>query len=224
MNHWIKLCVFDAYGTLFNVNAAAETLRHRLDGKADQLSAIWRDKQLQYTWLRSLMDDYKEFWSVTTDALDYALDATGISDTQIRADLLDLYWRLAAYEEVPNMLATLKRAGLQTAILSNGSPEMLNGAVQSANIANVMDKVLSVDEIGVFKPDRRIYKMVTDWSGLENKEVAFMSSNAWDAAGAAHFGFQVIWVNRMNAPWEKLSGTPKTSLPSLHALPDVLGL
>ena len=225
MSDWnkkIKACVFDAYGTLFNVHAAAASCRDLLQGKADQLSALWRQKQLEYTWLRSLMDEYLDFWQVTQDGLDYAMSAVGLEDPEIREKLLGLYWELEAYPEVPKMLSQLKTAGLQTAILSNGSTEMLNGAVTSAGITELLDGVHSVEDVGIFKPDRRIYQLSVDKLNVLPHEICFMSSNAWDAAGAAHFGFQVVWINRFGQPPEKLPGTPRAILTDLSGLPDLL--
>ena len=220
----IKACVFDAYGTLFDVHAAAAALKQEIGPKADQLSATWRTKQLEYTWLRSLMPAYKPFWQVTQDGLDYALEEAGLADrTDLRQKLLDLYFNLAAYPEVPHMLAQLQAKGISTAILSNGSLDMLNGAVGSAGIADRLDAVLSVEAVGIFKPDPRIYQLVTDHFNLpERTSVAFMSSNGWDAAAAAHYGFQTVWVNRFGKPWERLEGTPKAVLTSLEKLPDLI--
>ncbi|HAE03553.1 MAG TPA: haloacid dehalogenase type II [Rhodospirillaceae bacterium] len=220
----IKACVFDAYGTLFDVHAAAAALKQEIGPKADQLSATWRTKQLEYTWLRSLMPAYKPFWQVTQDGLDYALEEAGLADrTDLRQKLLDLYFNLAAYPEVPDMLAKLQAKGISTAILSNGSLDMLNGAVGSAGIADRLDAVLSVEAVGIFKPDPRIYQLVTDHFNLpERTSVAFMSSNGWDAAAAAHYGFQTVWVNRFGKPWERLEGTPKAVLTSLEKLPDLI--
>lgn len=220
----IKACVFDAYGTLFDVHAAAAALKQEIGPKADQLSATWRTKQLEYTWLRSLMPAYKPFWQVTQDGLDYALEEAGLADrTDLRQKLLDLYFNLSAYPEVPDMLAKLQAKGISTAILSNGSLDMLNGAVGSAGIADRLDAVLSVEAVGIFKPDPRIYQLVTDHFNLpERTSVAFMSSNGWDAAAAAHYGFQTVWVNRFGKPWERLEGTPKAVLSSLETLPDLI--
>jgi 2-haloacid dehalogenase len=220
----IKACVFDAYGTLFDVHAAAAALKQEIGPKADQLSATWRTKQLEYTWLRSLMPAYKPFWQVTQDGLDYALEEAGLTGrTDLRQNLLGLYFNLAAYPEVPDMLAKLQAKGISTAILSNGSLDMLNGAVGSAGIADRLDAVLSVEAVGIFKPDPRIYQLVTDHFNLpERTSVAFMSSNGWDAAAAAHYGFQTVWVNRFGKPWERLEGTPKAVLTSLETLPDLI--
>lgn len=220
----IKACVFDAYGTLFNVHAAAAKCKQDLGDKADQLSAIWRTKQLEYTWLRSLMRDYKPFWEVTQDGLDYAMAAVGLDNSELREKLLSLYWELDAYPEVPEMLAHLKNAGLKTAILSNGSPDMLKGAVTSAGLIPLLDDVQSVADVGIFKPAPAVYQLSADRLDVEPSEICFMSSNAWDAHAAAHFGFQVVWVNRFNQPDEYLSGKPKAVLNTLESLPELLGV
>lgn len=218
----IKACVFDAYGTLFDVHAAAAGCRDMLGDKADRLSALWRQKQLEYTWLRSLMGAYDDFWRLTQDALDYAMETVDLHDAHIRETLLGLYWELEAYKEVPVVLAALKEKGLQTAILSNGSPDMLNAAVNSAGIGGLLDGIHSVSDIGTFKPDPRVYQLSVDKLGAAPDEICFMSSNAWDAAGAAHFGFQVVWINRFGQPAEKLPGKPRKTLTSLDGLPDLL--
>ena len=220
----IRACVFDAYGTLFDVHSSAARLKGEIGPKADQLSAVWRTKQLEYTWLRSLIPAYKPFWEVTQDGLDFAMEECGLSErTDLRQKLLDLYFELDAYPEVPTMLNALKAAELQTGILSNGSMDMLNGAVGSAGLGDVLDAVLSVESVGIFKPDPRIYQLVLDHYELSSPDqVAFMSSNAWDAAGAAHFGFQVVWVNRFSKPWERLPGKPKAVLTDLTTLPDLI--
>ncbi len=219
----IGACVFDAYGTLFDVHSAAAKCRDDLGDKADALSATWRQKQLEYTWLRTLMAAHTDFWQITGDALDYAMAATGLDDAALREKLMSLYLGLDAYPEVPGVLAALKDAGMKTAILSNGSPMMLDAAVQSAGIADLLDAVLSVEDVGVFKVSARVYQLAVDRLGLRPDQICFMSSNAWDAAGAAHFGFQVAWVNRFGQPRERLPGEPKVEISSLEPLPGLLG-
>ena len=187
----IGACVFDAYGTLFDFNAAAARFEAELGGKAAKLSEIWRAKQLQYTWLRSLMDDYADFWTVTGEALDYALDSVDINDEEIRSKLLNAYLTLDAYPEVPEMLQTLKSAGVRTAILSNGSPVMLDAAVKAAGLEDLLDATLSVEDVGIFKPHRSVYQLAVGVLGISAERVSFQSSNSWDAAGADHFGFCV---------------------------------
>jgi 2-haloacid dehalogenase len=219
----IKACVFDAYGTLFDVHAAAARCRQDIGDKADRLSAIWRTKQLEYPWLRSLMKDYKPFWEVTQDALDYAMAAVGLNSAALREKLLALYWELDAYPEVPSVLAKLRAGGFKTAILSNGSPDMLNGAIASAGLTDLLDDVQSVAEVEIFKPDARVYGMCVDRLSIEPSEICFMSANGWDAHGAAHFGFQVVWVNRFGQPKEYLSGRFKSEIATLEDLPKLLG-
>jgi 2-haloacid dehalogenase len=220
----IGACVFDAYGTLFNFNAAAARFEAELGGKAAKLSEIWRAKQLQYTWLRSLMDDYADFWTVTGEALDYALDSVDINDEEIRSKLLNAYLTLDAYPEVPEMLQTLKSAGVRTAILSNGSPVMLDAAVKAAGLEDLLDATLSVEDVGVFKPHRSVYQLAVGVLGISAERVSFQSSNSWDAAGAAHFGFRVAWCNRFGQPEEQLPGKPDVQIKTLAELPPLLGL
>ena len=220
----IDACVFDAYGTLFDVAAAAARCRDDLHGKADQLADVWRLKQLQYTWLRSLMRRYVDFTQVTGDALDYALAAVGIDDPPLRERLMALYMELDAYPEVPEMLRRLRAGGLKTGILTNGSPKMIDAAVASAGLGDLLDAVLTVDPLGIYKPDPSVYRLARDRFGVPVERIAFMSSNAWDAAAAADFGMTVVWVNRFGQPPERLPGTPVAELTSLEALPELFGV
>jgi 2-haloacid dehalogenase len=220
----IRACVFDAYGTLFDVHSAVSRLRDRIGPAADLVSETWRQKQLQYSWLRSLMGRHADFWTVTDDALGFALENAGIEDAALHADLMALYRRLAPYPEAGGVLGRLKAAGLSTAILSNGSPAMLEAAAMAAGLTNQLDHILSVEAVGVYKPDPRVYRLATERLGLTAPEIAFMSSNGWDAAGAAAFGFRVVWVNRPGAPWERLGVEPVAVLPSLQGLPDLVGV
>ncbi len=220
----IQTCVFDAYGTLFDVSAAArqaadEPGRDALAANWQALSAHWRTKQLQYTWLRAVTGDHTDFWKVTCDGLDWAMESVGLDDPELRERLLALYWELAPYREVPRMLAELKAAGYATAILSNGSPDMLDGAVTSAAIGDYLDAVLSVEDVGVFKPDARVYDMVGTRFDCTPNEVLFVSSNGWDAAAAAAYGFHTAWVNRAGEPMDRLPGRPETTLPDLTTIP-----
>jgi len=219
----IKTCVFDAYGTLFDVGAAArlaaeEPGRDALARVWQTLAADWRTKQLQYTWLRAAMDAHTDFWAVTRDGLDWAMEASGLDDPELRERLLALYWELSAYPEVPQMLGTLNAAGRTTAILSNGSPEMLDAAVTSAGIGGMLDAVLSVEEVGVFKPDARVYDLVGRRLNVSPDEVLFVSANGWDAAAGAGYGFKTAWVNRMGEPMDRLPARPH------HTLPDLAGI
>ena len=219
----IDACVFDAYGTLFNVAAAASQCRDALGDKADELSAIWRTRQLEYTWLRSLMEEYVEFWQVTGDGLDYALAALGIDDEALRERLMEIYMRLDAYPEVKDVLTTVKGGGMKTAILSNGSPKMLASAVENAGIGDFLDDVFSVDSIAIYKPHPSVYQMAVDGLNVEAGRICFMSSNAWDAAAAANFGFRVVWVNRFGQPQERIPGRHEHEVKTLEALPPLLG-
>jgi len=220
----IRACVFDAYGTLFDVHSAAARCRDNLGDKADTLSDIWRQKQLQYTWLRSLMRTHADFWQVTGDALDFAMAAVGLDDPALRRRLMDLYLELDAYPEVPEMLRRLKEGGLVTAILSNGAPAMLEAAVRSARLADTLDHVLSVEDVGIFKPDPGVYRLAAERLAVAPHEVCFQSSNAWDAYAASHFGFRVVWVNRFKQPPERIPGAPDRQVGDLSPLPELVGL
>jgi 2-haloacid dehalogenase len=218
----VKACVFDAYGTCFDVAAAAAHCKDGLGDNWEPLAEIWRTKQLNYTWLRSLMNEYKDFWQVTEDALDFALDTLAISDQSLRNKLLALYEELDAYAEVPDVLKDLKGQGITTAILSNGSEKMLASAVHGAGIADLLDDVISVNSLKVYKPHPSVYQLGVDELGVEKERICFMSSNAWDVAGAANFGFQVVWVNRFGQSVERLPGKPVHTISDLSELPPLL--
>ena len=220
----IDACVFDAYGTLFDFAAAAARYKDELGDKEKPLSDMWRVRQLEYTWLRSLMGEYVEFWQVTQDALDYSMSALDIEDVGLREKLLDMYWELDAFPEVPDMLKTLKAGGMKTAVLTNGSPDMVQGAIDSAGIGDVLDASFSVDSVKIFKPHPSVYQMVPDSFDVGSRRVCFMSSNAWDAAAAANFGFRVVWINRYGQPPENIPGNHEHELKSLEGLPALLGL
>ena len=220
----IRACVFDAYGTIFDFNSAAARCRDALGDKAASVSALWRDKQIQYTWLRSLMGRHADFWQVTGEALDYVLDALDVRTPGVKERLLDCYLTLDCFPEVPDLLKRLKAAGLKTAILSNGSPKMLAAAVAGAKLGPLLDAVLSVEEVGIFKPDMRIYRLATDRLGLPPSAISFQSSNAWDAHGAGVFGFKVAWCNRYGQRPERLPGKPDAEIRTLAELPGLLGL
>jgi 2-haloacid dehalogenase len=222
--HGIRACVFDAYGTLFDVAAAARTCSGELGEKSSALSSLWREKQLQYTWLRGLQGRHADFWQVTGEALDFALEALQISRTGLRERLLNLYLRLGAFPEVRDTLARLKQAGMRTAILSNGSPHMLQAAVEGAQITPLLDAVLSVEEVGIYKPHPRVYQLAVERLGLEAGAIAFQSSNAWDAWAASAFGMRVVWCNRYDQRPERLPGKPDREIRSLAELPALLGL
>ena len=220
----VRACVFDAYGTLFDVHSAVGRHRSRLGEDADAISALWRAKQLEYSWLRSLMRAHADFWQVTGDALDYALDTHGVADQDLRAALMDAYLQLASYPEVTEVLTRLRSSGLKLAILSNGSPDMLQAAVDNAGIAPLLDANLSVEEVGIFKPDPRVYQLAVDRLEVAPEEISFQSSNAWDAVAAAHFGFRVAWVNRFGQRRERLTAQPDAEITTLSELPTLLGL
>ncbi|MCK4712450.1 MAG: haloacid dehalogenase type II [Marinosulfonomonas sp.] len=222
----ITTCIFDAYGTLFDVaaaarQAAAEPGREAFAKVWQKLANDWRLKQLQYTWLRAVADAHTDFWTVTQNGLDWALEANNLTDPELRERLLALYWELSAYPEVPAMLGALKQAGLNTAILSNGSPDMLAGAVKSAGLTEVLDDVLSVESVGVFKPHHRVYDLVNKRFSCTSDQVLFVSSNGWDAAHATGYGFQTVWVNRANEPVDRLPWIPANTLPDLTTIPDL---
>ena len=217
-------CVFDPYGTIFDFAAAAARCRDDLGDKADELNALWRAKQLQYTWLRSLMGEYVEFWQITGDALDYAMESLGIEDAALRQKLMDLYLRLDTFPEIKDMLARLKDGGMKTAILSNGSPDMLKSAVEGAQLGELLDAVISVDGLRVYKPHPTVYQLAVDSLDVPADGICFMSSNAWDASGAAAFGFRVVWCNRYAQKPERLPGKPVHTVTTLAELPALLGL
>lgn len=218
----INACVFDAYGTLFDVHSAVARHRVRLGENADRISMAWRTKQLEYTWLRSIMDRYVDFWQVTGHALDFALQANDVDDDALRDDLMSAYLALECYPEVPEVLSALKDAGMQTAILSNGSPMMLEAAVDSAGLGGLLDDVISVDLLGVYKPAMDVYQLVLERLEVGRGQVSFQSSNAWDAAGAATFGFKVAWCNRFGQARERLPDGPHAEIKTLAELPGIV--
>lgn len=220
----ITTAIFDAYGTLLDVTAAARTAADegrfaRLADVWPKLAADWRAKQLEYSWLRAVTGDHCDFWQVTQDGLDWALDAQGISDPDLRTRLLELYHDLQAYPEARACLETLRSAGMATGILSNGSPAMLSSACAAAGIAGLLDHLLSVEEVGIFKPSPRVYDLVGKHFGTQRHEVLFVSSNGWDAGCAAAYGFTTVWVNRANAPLDRLPGHPTHIVEDLSHVP-----
>lgn len=215
----IRACIFDAYGTLFDIHAPVAKVAARIGSSADALSRLWRQKQLEYTWLRALIPAHVEFWQITGDALDFALETHGIDDPELRRDLMDLYLELSAYDDAVQALKTLKAGGLVTGILSNGNPMMLDAAVQSAGLAPHMDKVISVEDAGIFKPSPKVYQLVPDALDITPAEVCFVSTNCWDANAAANFGFQVVWLNRFGVVADKLPGEFKAVITGLEDLP-----
>ena len=218
----IRACVFDAYGTLFDYASAAARCRDVLGDKFDRLVTLWRDKQLQYTWLRATQNRHVDFWRVTGDALDYALETLGIDDRALRERLMNLYLTLDAFPEVPDTLSRIKALGLKTAILSNGAPAMLDAVVGNAQIGVLLDAVLSVEEVGVYKPHPRVYQLAVDRLAVDAKEILFLSSNAWDAYAASAFGFRVAWCNRYGQRPERLPGKPDYEIKSLAEIPALI--
>ncbi len=218
----IRACVFDAYGTVFDFASAAARCSQLPGDKRAALTALWRDKQLQYTWLRALQGRYADFWQVTGDALDFALESLGFAEPVVRSALMDLYRSLEAFPEVPDVLRQLRQAGYVTAILSNGSPSMLETAIASAGLDGLFDRVLSVDALGTFKTDPRVYRYCLDELDLRANEVSFQSSNAWDAHAASDFGLRVVWCNRYGQRRERLPGQPDLEVETLADLPRLL--
>jgi 2-haloacid dehalogenase len=218
----MKACVFDAYGTLFDVHSAVRRHAAACGPDADSISALWRQKQLEYSWTRSLMQRHADFWTVTGEALDHALRVHGKDDPGLRRTLMEAYLSLDPYPEVPAMLRRLEQDGVKAAILSNGSPEMLDAAVRSAGIGTLLDGVYSVESVGVYKPDPRVYQLAVEGVGVPKERIWFQSSNVWDAAAAGAFGFNVVWCNRAGAPLEYAWAFAPTEVRSLADLPDIL--
>ncbi|MFN0302233.1 MAG: haloacid dehalogenase type II [Burkholderiales bacterium] len=220
----IKACVFDADGTLFDFSSAAARCADLLGDRAGPLNALWREKQLQYTWLRGLQAQHADFWQVTGDALDYAMETLAISDAGLRHRLMDLYLSLHPYPEVRKVLEQSRAGGYATAILSNGTPRMLAAAVESAGLDGLFDAVISVEEVGVFKPHPAVYRRAADRLHTATQSISFQSSNAWDAYAASAFGMRVVWCNRFGQRAERLPGCPDQEIRSLSELPGLLGI
>ena len=219
-----EICVFDAYGTLFDFNSAVARHRAAIGPKADALADLWRAKQIQYTWLRNGMGVYDKFWQVTGEALDHCLAVHDIADAGVRDKLMRAYLALDPFPEVPAMLDRLTRADKRLAILSNGNPEMLDPMVKASGLADRFEAVLSVDLVGVYKVAPEVYGLVEARCGVKPDKVCFLSSNCWDAHGAAHFGFRTVWINRTGAPDDNLPGTTVALLKDLSSLPSLLGV
>lgn len=218
----IKACVFDAYGTLFDFSSAAIAARDELGEDWQLLSDLWRQKQLQYTWLRGLAGHHADFWQVTGDALDFSLATLKLERPGLRERLMDLYLRLRAYPEVSQMLRRLKADGMKLAILSNGSPAMLTAVVRNSGLDDIFDAVLSVEEVGVFKPHPSVYGLAAARLQLAPADICFLSSNGWDAFSAKAFGFRVLWCNRFAQAAERIPATPDGMMSDLSALPDLV--
>tara|TARA_B100001778_G_C18432727_1_gene558603 strand:+ start:93 stop:806 length:714 start_codon:yes stop_codon:yes gene_type:complete len=221
-----RICVFDAYGTLFDINSAAryyaaESENEQFVESWTSISKVWREKQLSYSWLLTILGKYTDFWKITEDSLDYALDFSGIqNDKNLKKRLMELYRELEAFDEVENVLSELKRNNIVCSILSNGSKFMLNAAVKSSKIETLIDSVISVDEIRVFKPDPKVYELVVKKYFCKKKEVLFISSNGWDISGASSFGFDTLWINRSNQPIDRLPFKPSNVGVDLTAVTD----
>ena len=220
----IRVCLFDAYGMLFDVHSAVSGMASRVGSNATAISTLWRQRQIEYSWFRTMLGRHADFASVTAEALDFALAAHGVRDAALRDDLLAAYRQLSAYPEVAGTLERLRANGLKTAILSNGSPEMLNAAVSAAGLTAHFDAVLSVESVGAFKIDRRVYQFAADTLGVSPAEIAFQSSNAWDGAAAAAFGMRTHWINRAGLPREYSWAGPMTELPDLAGLPEAVAI
>ena len=220
----VQACVFDAYGTLFDFASAARGCRDVLGEAIDRLTALWRDKQLQYTWLRAVQGRHADFWQVTSDALDFTLETLALEKPGLRDRLMNLYLTLEPFPEVPDVLERLKRWGLRTAILSNGSPQMLDAVVRASGLSAHIDAVLSVEAVGVYKPHPKVYQLAVDRLGIPAAGIAFQSSNAWDAYAASAFGMRVVWCNRYGQRPERLPGKPDRIVQSLAELPALVGI
>jgi 2-haloacid dehalogenase len=223
----VNICIFDAYGTLFDVTSATRIVANEEEyssfpNHSVKVSNSWRIKQLEYSWLRNIMHEYIDFWQITKDALDFALEENQIKNEKLRQRLLDVYWNLSAYPEAQDVLTTLKANNIQTGILSNGSKEMLNSAVVSANLKNYLDKIISIDGIEIYKPDPKVYQMVIDQFNCKIEEVLFISSNGWDIAGASKFGFTTLWINRNLIPKDRLTFMPNKITNNLSTIPNIL--
>jgi 2-haloacid dehalogenase len=215
----IEACVFDAYGTLFDVSSVARGAQDALGDRWQELSDLWRTKQLQYTWLRGLAGHHADFWQVTGDALDFAMTTLGLDDPALRQRLVQLYLEISTYPEVPETLRRLKAGGMKLAILSNGSPEMLAAAATNAGIAELFDAILSVEEVGVYKPHPSVYGLAATRLRVRPQNACFLSSNSWDAYSAKAFGYRVLWCNRFGQAAERIPATPDGELRDLSGLP-----
>ena len=217
----IKAIIFDAYGTLFDVNSAAEKCKDKIGDKWEGFANYWRTTQLEYTWLRSLMKRHKNFWQITEDSLDKSMNAFNI-DKSMRNELLDLYKALNTFPEVKDVLNKLKEKNYKLAILSNGTPSLLNELVKSNNIENIFDNIFSIEDVGVYKPDSRVYDIPTKKYQLQKNEVAFLSANTWDVSGGGNYGYQAIWVNRNNSIFDNLDYEAKNEVKNLNHLLDII--
>ena len=216
----IKAIIFDAYGTLFDVNSAAEKCKDKIGSKWESFSNYWRTTQLEYTWLRSLMKRHKDFWKITEDSLDKSMKVFNINPN-MKSELLDLYKILSPYPEVKETLQLLKEKNYKLSILSNGTPSLLNELVSSNNL-KVFDDIFSVEEVGIFKPDSKVYDIPVKKYNIEKREVAFLSANTWDVSGGGNYGFNAIWVNRNNIIFDNLDYSPENQINNLKDLLDII--
>ena len=217
----IKAIIFDAYGTLFDVNSAAEKCKDKIGHKWENFANYWRTTQLEYTWLRSLMNRYKDFWKVTEDSLDKSMKVFNI-DISMRNELLNLYKKLSPYPEVKKVLNNLKEKNYKIAILSNGTPSLLNELVLSNNLDNVFDDIFSIEEVKIYKPDSKVYNIPIKKYQINKEEVAFLSANTWDVSGGGNFGYNSIWVNRNKNIFDNLDYEPKNEIENLTQLLDIV--
>ena len=217
----IKAIIFDAYGTLFDVNSAAEKCKDKIGDKWEGFANFWRTTQLEYTWLRSLMKRHKDFWQITEDSLDKSMKTYKI-DFTMKNELLNLYKSLSPYKEVHEVLIKLKEKNFKLAILSNGTPSLLNELVKSNNLENVFDDLFSIEQVRIYKPDSKVYDMPINKYQIEKNEVYFLSSNTWDVSGGGNYGYNSIWVNRNNNIFDKLDYSPKHQIKQLGELLDIL--
>jgi len=217
----IKAIVFDAYGTLFDVNSAAEKCKGKIGDKWEGFANFWRTTQLEYTWLRSLMKRHKDFWQVTEDSLDKSMKTFSI-DSSMKNELLDLYKKLSPYSEVKGVLSSLKEKKYKLAILSNGTPALLNELVKSNNLENIFDDLFSVEEVGIYKPDSKVYDIPIKKYQIKSDEIAFLSANTWDVSGGGNYGYNAIWVNRNKNIFDNLDYKPKNEVSDLTQLVDII--
>ena len=217
----IKAIIFDAYGTLFDVNSAAEKCKDKIGDKWEGFANYWRTTQLEYTWLRSLMKRHKDFWQVTEDSLDKSMKTYEI-DSSMKNELLNLYKILSPFKEVPEVLKSLKDKNLKLAVLSNGTPSLLYELVKSNNLENIFDDIFSIEEVGVYKPDSKVYDIPIKKYKIKKNEVAFLSANTWDISGGGNYGYNSIWVNRKNNTFDNLDYVPKHQIKDLSKLLDIL--
>ena len=217
----IKAIIFDAYGTLFDVNSAAEKCKDKIGAKWEGFSNFWRTTQLEYTWLRSLMGRHKDFWQITEDSLDKSMKTFNI-DASMKSELLSLYKVLSPFKEVPETLKKLKEKNLKLAILSNGTPSLLKELVKSNNLDNLFDDLFSIEEVGIYKPDSKVYELPIRKYKIKSNEVAFLSANTWDVSGGGNYGYNSIWVNRNNNIFDNLDYKPNNQIRNLSELVDLI--